>query len=169
MPHSRSGAPMPYPQWGQQPPHYRGPGLPPPGWSEWTQPIPAVIPALPPNGFPPPSPPPLPGYQPPRGPRRWPWVVAGGATLLAAIVVGLGFALGWFIYPVFDRTAVQNGVRGVLTTSYALTDVSTVTCPADQPVEPGASFDCVATVGGQPKTVHVQVLTVAGDYSVGMP
>jgi hypothetical protein len=70
---------------------------------------------------------------------------------------------------VFDTTALENGVRQVLTQAYGLPDVTGVRCPSGQVVQVGISFDCAVTVAGQPKTVTLTVQTPDGTYQVSVP
>ena len=73
----------------------------------------------------------------------------------------------------FDNTKVAAGVTKILTdpppAGYGTTGVSSVTCPADQPVKTGTTFDCTATINGAPKTVHIIVKDDSGKYEVGVP
>ncbi|MQA13550.1 MAG: DUF4333 domain-containing protein [Pseudonocardiaceae bacterium] len=96
-----------------------------------------------------------------------PWLLAGLALLVAA-VLALGLVnRGWFRITVFDETAVQQGVQRVLTGSgYA---VGSVSCPTDQPVEAGRSFTCRATVDGDLREVRITVRTDGGVYEVAAP
>lgn len=70
---------------------------------------------------------------------------------------------------VFDRAALQDGVRQVLTQSYGIAGVGEVRCPSGQAVQVGISFDCEVTVGGVPKTVTLAVQTADGTYEVSAP
>lgn len=70
---------------------------------------------------------------------------------------------------VFQTSALQDGVRQVLTRNYGLTDVTAVRCPDHQAVQVGISFDCQADIGGVPKTVTLTVQTADGTYSVARP
>lgn len=70
---------------------------------------------------------------------------------------------------VFDTTALENGVRQVLTQSYGIPDVTGVRCPSGQVVQVGISFDCAVTVAGQAKTVTLTVRTPDGTYQVSVP
>ncbi len=70
---------------------------------------------------------------------------------------------------VLDSTSVQDGVRRVLTESYQLAGVESVTCPPNQPVTVGYAFDCAASVGGKEQQVTITVKTEQGEYEVGVP
>lgn len=70
---------------------------------------------------------------------------------------------------VFDEAAMRRSVRSMLTDSYDLSDVTSVTCPSEQPVEAGARFDCTAVVDGEPHRVPITVRDDDGRYEVGYP
>jgi len=44
-----------------------------------------------------------------------------------------------------------------------------VTCPADQEVKAGTTFDCSLQIDGQAKTVKITVKDDDGTYEVGVP
>ncbi|MCO1656084.1 DUF4333 domain-containing protein [Pseudonocardia humida] len=91
------------------------------------------------------------------------------AVLIAAAVGVLGFwTPGFFVTKVFDTGAVQAGVQKVLTDEYGLA-VESVTCGQDIRVDNGATFECDATIDGQPRKVPVKVTSAEGDYEVGRP
>ncbi|MEU6266472.1 DUF4333 domain-containing protein [Saccharopolyspora shandongensis] len=100
-----------------------------------------------------------------------PWVFAGIiVVILALVVLVLGFITpGWFVKPVFDSASVEKGVSQTLRSSYSLTGVGQVSCPAGQQVAVGHRFDCKVTIDSQPKTVTVTVKNVKGVYEVGHP
>lgn len=156
---------QPYPQYGQQPgygqPQY-GSGYPQQGYGtqqqygqagQFGQPF-----APPPEG---------------RKGGKVLWIVIAAVIVVAAAVGVTGFwKPGFFVTTVLDQSAVQNGVKTVLTDQppkgYGLT-VSAVSCAADQEVAAGRTFDCSATVDGQRKTVTVTVKDADGNYEVGQP
>ncbi len=70
---------------------------------------------------------------------------------------------------VFDEASMRRSVRSMLTDSYDLSDVASVTCPSEQPVEAGARFDCTAVVDGEPHLVPITVRDDDGRYEVGYP
>jgi hypothetical protein len=110
------------------------------------------------------------GQQPPKKSSAMIWVGVAVAVLLIAAVGILGFVTpGWFMTKVFDQTAVQNGVVGVLKDDYKIKDVESATCPADQAVKPNTTFECTAKVGGEDKKVKITVKTDDGEYEVGQP
>ncbi|GAB3483187.1 DUF4333 domain-containing protein [Amycolatopsis cihanbeyliensis] len=70
---------------------------------------------------------------------------------------------------VFDRQAMQESVRKVLTESYGLADVTNVSCPSGRPVEVGSTFECAVRVAGEPKTVTITVTSEDAEYEVSAP
>lgn len=99
-------------------------------------------------------------------------VIAAVVVVVAAVCVLGFFKPGFFVTTVLDQNAVQNGVKTVLSAGppkgYGQ-PVSSVSCPAQQEVKPGATFDCTAVVDGQKKTVTVTVKDSDGNYEVGQP
>lgn len=100
------------------------------------------------------------------------WIVMGAvvAVVAAVCVTGL-WAPGFFVTRVLDQSAVQNGVRTVLTSlppnGYGQPKVTAVSCPAKQPVKAGTTFDCSVTVDGKQKTVTIAVKDTDANYEVG--
>jgi len=93
-----------------------------------------------------------------------------GVLLLVFVVAVLGFVVpGFFKTTVFEQNALQNGVKGILTNSYNLTGVDSVSCPADQQVKSGARFTCQASIAGKEKPVTVTVTDDQGTYQVARP
>lgn len=93
-----------------------------------------------------------------------------GVLLLVLVVAVLGFVVpGFFKTTVFEQNALQNGVKGILTNSYNLTGVDSVSCPADQQVKSGARFTCQASIAGKEKPVTVTVTDDQGTYQVARP
>ncbi|WP_420120868.1 DUF4333 domain-containing protein [Nakamurella sp.] len=74
---------------------------------------------------------------------------------------------------IFDERRVAAGVTQVLTDDppdgYGLTGVRGVTCPRNQRVEVGATFDCAFTLDGRPSTVTIIVRSADGLYEVQPP
>ena len=69
---------------------------------------------------------------------------------------------------VFSELSIQDGVHQVLSDDYKL-EVSSVNCPSGQPVRVGSTFDCTASIDGQPRRVPITVETADGQYQVGEP
>jgi hypothetical protein len=100
-----------------------------------------------------------------------PWLLAAvGVLVIAAAVLAMLVATGRLSRTTtFDNTAVQNGVRDILTREYRIQNVTTVTCPSGQEVKAGRTFTCTANVGGTDRRVTITVKTDAGEYEVGRP
>lgn len=96
-----------------------------------------------------------------------PLFIAGGVIALVAIAAVLFYALG--SKDTLDKSAAQDGVVKVLTSSYGAEDVTDVDCPSGQKVEKDAQFDCTATVDGEAKTVTITFTDDSGTYEVGRP
>ncbi|MDT7726043.1 MAG: hypothetical protein QOI21_2619, partial [Actinomycetota bacterium] len=94
-----------------------------------------------------------------------------GALIAVLAVIGvLGFvAPGFFVTKVFDNAAVQTGVTKILTENYKIAGVTGVSCPAEQEVKDGVTFQCTATVAGKTQTVPITVKGADGNYEVGTP
>ena len=107
----------------------------------------------------------------PRKESGLPWIVGGLlAVVLAAIVLVLGFvAPGSLLRNVFDSRGVADGVHQVLRDAYRVDGVQSVSCPADEPAEPGTRFDCRAVVDGESRTVTVAVVDSDGRFEVSRP
>lgn len=98
------------------------------------------------------------------------WLGIGVLVLVLAAVAIMGFVTpGWFTTKVFDTTKVEEGVKGILTSSYQIQDVASVECPAEQKVEAGTTFECTATIAGAQKKVQIKVTSDEGAYEVGKP
>jgi Domain of unknown function (DUF4333) len=100
-----------------------------------------------------------------------PWLLAAvGVLVIAAAVLAMLVATGRLSRTTtFDNTAVQNGVRDILTREYRIQNVTAVTCPSGQEVKAGRTFTCTANVGGTDRRVTITVKTDAGEYEVGRP
>lgn len=97
-------------------------------------------------------------------------LIGGGvAVLIAAILLITAFIAPGWAPKTISQSAVQDGVKKVLTEDYQATEVSDVQCPSGQRVEQGQSFSCTATVGGQQQTVTVTFLDDDGKYEVSRP
>ncbi|WP_187352083.1 DUF4333 domain-containing protein [Allosaccharopolyspora coralli] len=176
------------PQWPQQSPGgpKRGgypsgqPGAPAQqGWGHagLTRPVPANRPPGPSYG-PPQVGQPWPGHDtetgftvpPPQKRSPWPWILCVAGALVVVVLLVTGFvAPGFFVRTTFDAQAVQQGVRQTFEGAYGISGVESVTCPSGQRVEPGATFDCEATVAGSTLTVTITVKDRDGTYEVGHP
>jgi len=112
----------------------------------------------------------LPDQQRPSGgSSKLPWILVGVVVVVLAAVGVLGFVTpGFFVTKVFDATALNDGVRTVLTNDYGLT-VDNVTCPEGQRVSQGATFQCDVGVAGQPQKVTITVSNNDGAYEVSRP
>jgi hypothetical protein len=117
-----------------------------------------------------------PGYPPPpetpakSGRSKLPLILGGIGVLVVAAVLVLGFVTpGFFVSKVFDTAAVQTGVQKILTDSYGVKDVTTVTCGQNITVTAGNTFTCDATIAGKPARIPVKITSNAGDYEVGRP
>jgi Domain of unknown function (DUF4333) len=115
------------------------------------------------------------GQAPPAPARKkrsaLPWILlAVGVLVIAGAVLAVLLATGRLSRTTtFDNTAVQNGVKDILTREYKIDNVSSVSCPSGQEVKAGRTFTCTATVGGQQRTINITVKTDAGEYEVGRP
>jgi hypothetical protein len=69
---------------------------------------------------------------------------------------------------VLDQSALEDRVGTVLHDHYKL-EYQSLSCPDDQPVRVGRSFDCSVEVGGNPQEVTVTVTNADGQYNVGLP
>ncbi|CAM3973151.1 DUF4333 domain-containing protein [Kibdelosporangium persicum] len=99
-----------------------------------------------------------PGQEPPKKKSgAMLWVIVGVVVLAVAAVGVLGFVTpGFFNKKVLDNKAVQDGVVKILKERYQenATDVS---CPADQEVKAGHSFECTLKVDGESRKVTITV------------
>ena len=94
----------------------------------------------------------------------------GAVVVIAAIVVGVLFAIGTLGGKKFDQAKVNDGVTKVLKDDYQESDVKDVSCATDGvKVESGSTFDCKVTISGKQQTITVKVLDSNGKYEVGAP
>ena len=91
-----------------------------------------------------------------------------GAVVVVLIALGVtGFwKPGFFVTKIFDVTAQQAAIKEVLTTSLGTPAVESVSCPADQKVKAGNTFQCTVKVAGQEKKVTITVKDSDGNYEV---
>jgi hypothetical protein len=90
--------------------------------------------------------------------------------LIATTVLVLGFFWpGFFVTKVFDRAALEAGVRSILVESYRVPNVTDVYCPSQQKVSAGRAFACIAQINGSPTQVRVMISDDNGRYLVNRP
>lgn len=157
-------APDPYGQQVQQaPPYGAQPGYPP---------------QQPPPGYPQPPYSQDPYDQPPHGSpggeqqktRTGLWVSIGvGVVVIAAAAVLLFWKPGFAVTTTFDSSSVESGVKKILTDSYNITGVGSVSCPSGQEVTDGNTFQCTVMIQGTQKKVTITVKGSDGEYVVGRP
>ncbi|WP_228001268.1 DUF4333 domain-containing protein [Nocardia australiensis] len=106
---------------------------------------------------------------------------AGAAKSKKGLFIGLGVvavvAIGAIVALVLaltskdelDNSAVQDGVKKVLSDSYGIQDVADVSCPSGQKVAVDATFTCSLKVSGEQKNVTVKITKDDGTYEVGRP
>ncbi|GHF88359.1 hypothetical protein FHX82_000904 [Amycolatopsis bartoniae] len=100
---------------------------------------------------------------------RKPWLIGAAVVVVLALGGGGAWWFGAFRGDVLDRQSVQDGVQRILREDFGEGDVKDVSCPENQPVHTGTTFDCSVTVAGQPKKVTVRVLNDDAQYEVGAP
>ncbi|MDQ0381745.1 DUF4333 domain-containing protein [Amycolatopsis thermophila] len=164
------------PQYAQPPQHGQPPGYAQP---QYGQPYPGQAPSPHPGAQQYPGQQQFPGQGTPAGYGQQPPKKNSAKGLLtgvgALVVVVAAFCVTAFLAPgflkttVLSQTAVQDGVKQVLTGNYQLTNVGSVSCPADQEVVAGRTFDCATTVDGKGKTVTVTIKDDAANYEVAYP
>ncbi len=101
--------------------------------------------------------------------RTWLLAAAGGVALIVAILLITAFWLPGWAPKSLSQTAVQDGVKQILTRDYQAADVSNVSCPSGEKVAKGHSFSCTVTIGGQQQQVKVTLLDDDGKYEVSRP
>ncbi|WP_216204711.1 DUF4333 domain-containing protein [Amycolatopsis aidingensis] len=176
---------QPPPGYGQQPGYGQPPGYgqqPPPGYPQQQPPG---------YGQPPYGQQPPPGYgqpgqfdygqqpygQPPGGQpgksNKGLWFTIGGVVVVIALA-----AVALFVWPgwampgkTFDNAAMERDIQNLISDNYPVQGaVESVSCPADQPVKEGHTFECDITIGGQQQKVSITVVDEAeGKYEVAMP
>ncbi|WP_378731111.1 DUF4333 domain-containing protein [Nocardia brasiliensis] len=94
-----------------------------------------------------------------------------GLVVLGVVVIGAIVALVLVLTSKdkLDQSAVQDGVKKVLTDSYGIQDVSDVACPSGQEVKVDATFSCDLKVSGEAKKVTIKITKEDGTYEVGRP
>ncbi|GAB3574406.1 hypothetical protein GCM10027445_35200 [Amycolatopsis endophytica] len=158
------GYPPRQPQYGQQP----GAAQPQYGQPQYAQPQHGQqYPGQAPPQY---APGPAYGQQPPKKSARGLLIGLGAlVVVVAAFCVTAFLAPGFLKTTVLSQSAVQDGVKQILTDNFGLPSVGAVICPADEEVAAGATFDCTTTVDGAGKTVTVTIKDDAANYEVGYP
>ncbi|MBT0568122.1 DUF4333 domain-containing protein [Williamsia sp. CHRR-6] len=104
---------------------------------------------------------------------RKPLLISIGAGVVAVIVAVLAVTAFWIpgfaVTKKLSQSAVESGVKSVLTKDYQATDVTEVSCPSGQKVKKGDTFDCSVTISGAKQKVTVTFLDDDGAYEVGRP
>ncbi|HKN53124.1 MAG TPA: DUF4333 domain-containing protein [Amycolatopsis sp.] len=104
------------------------------------------------------------------GSKKGLWIGIGVLVLAVAVFGITGFvAPGFLKTEVFNNTQMQTDVQKLLTDTYKIEGVTSVTCPAQQEVKDGAKFECTATVNGKPQQVPITVKGTGGNYEVSPP
>ncbi|QHE69358.1 hypothetical protein GFS60_02923 [Rhodococcus sp. WAY2] len=98
-----------------------------------------------------------------------PWIIGGVVALLVVVGVALALAFTVFGTDTLDQKAAEEGVERIVTESYGAENVSGVSCPADQEVKEGNSFECTLTVDGEKKQVTLTFTDDKGTYEVSRP
>ncbi|MFI9503161.1 DUF4333 domain-containing protein [Nocardia sp. NPDC052566] len=93
-------------------------------------------------------------------------LVIGGLVIIGAVVALVVLLTA---KDKLDNSAVQDGVKKVLSDSYGIQDVSEVSCPSGQEVTIDRTFDCSLKVSGEQKKVTVKITKDDGTYEVGRP
>ena len=99
--------------------------------------------------------------------------MVSAVVVLALVALALFVWPGWIQSKVFDSTQVARGVEKILTDAppggYGLDNISGASCPAQQEVRQGATFDCSVQQDGDTKRVRIAVLDEDGRYEVSPP
>ncbi|MDQ3790622.1 MAG: DUF4333 domain-containing protein [Actinomycetota bacterium] len=163
------GQQQPYGGYGQQPQPTQQYGQPP----QYGQPQYGQQPS---GEFPSPYQHPYQQQPPKKGGGAWIWIAMVIVVLAAAAFLVLGLVTPGFLNKkVLDQAALEgdNGVKQVLVDEYKMTDVESVSCPADQEVKQGHKFECTVKIGGdEPKDVKVTITVVNEEnaqYEVSRP
>ncbi|MEY7973938.1 DUF4333 domain-containing protein [Saccharomonospora xinjiangensis] len=105
-----------------------------------------------------------------RAKSRKPWIIGVAAAVVLLVGGGVAaWASGVFAGEVLDQDSLHEGIATVLRESYGEHDVRNVSCPDDQQIKAGHTFDCTVDVAGKPKTIRVRVLNDKPQYEVGAP
>ncbi|MGZ4517692.1 MAG: DUF4333 domain-containing protein [Mycobacteriaceae bacterium] len=95
--------------------------------------------------------------------------IAGVVVVLIILGVTAFITPGFAISKVLNAAAVEDGVQKILTDTYKISDVTQVSCPANQKVKNGGTFTCKATIGGKDTDVRITITDDNGTYQVGRP
>jgi hypothetical protein len=127
---------------------------------------PYVAPAQPPYGQSSPY-----GQQGTPKKSKTPLIAAIAGVVVVLIILGVTAFItpGFAISKVLNAAAVEDGVQKILTDTYKITDVTQVSCPANQKVKNGGTFTCKATIGGKDTDVRITITDDNGTYQVGRP
>ncbi|WP_082468806.1 DUF4333 domain-containing protein [Sciscionella sediminilitoris] len=117
------------------------------------------------------------GGQPPFGQQPKPkgntriWGLVTLVVVVIAVLAVLLFAWpGWLNTKVFDKAKMEQDVQSVLVDKYKIDGAKDVSCPGDQAVEQGNTFDCQVTVNGDQKKVTIKVSDAgSATYDVSQP
>ncbi|EHR59462.1 DUF4333 domain-containing protein [Saccharomonospora cyanea] len=104
-----------------------------------------------------------------RARSRKPWIIGATALVLLAGGGAAAWFSGVFSGDVLDQASLHEGVTTVLRESYGEHDVSNVSCPEDQQITTGHTFDCTVDVAGRQRTVSIRILNDKPQYEVGAP
>jgi hypothetical protein len=113
--------------------------------------------------------------QPKKGGGAGLWIAMVVVVLAVAAFLVLGLVTPGFLNTkVFDQSALQGdeGVKKILVNDYKVENIESVSCPADQEVKQGNTFECKVKTGGEdPKdmTVKITVTSDDGQYQVALP
>lgn len=169
QPQQQPGYPPQQPQWGQQPPPYgQQPGGAYPQSGPQVQPQYGQQPGQYDYGqFPGTA---QPGGEQPAKSKKGLFIGIGALVVVVAVVCFLGFVTpGFFKTEVFNSTQMQTDVQKLLTDTYKIDGVTSVTCPAQQEVKDGTKFECTATINGKQQQVPITVKGSGGNYEVSPP
>lgn len=91
--------------------------------------------------------------------------------MVIAVLAILLFAWpGWLNTKVFDKDKMQQDVQTILSDKYKIDGAGPVSCPADQAVEEGNTFQCEVAVDGESKKITIKVTDASSaTYDVSQP
>ncbi|QWF85433.1 DUF4333 domain-containing protein [Amycolatopsis sp. CA-230715] len=99
------------------------------------------------------------------------WITVAAVVVVVAALGITGFwKPGFFVSKVFDTAKQQQDIQALLTKPpYSMQNVQSVTCPPEQPVTEGKTFDCTVKAGDKEQKVTITVKDSDGKYEVGQP